>query len=45
MELCLFNTEKSESVKFEKFEKERLGIMEFKEIFDQYLYFLTGERA
>lgn len=45
MELCLFNTEKSESVKFERFEKERLGIMEFKEIFDQYLYLITGARA
>ena len=44
-ELCLFNTEKSESLKFDRFENERSGIMEFKEIFEQYVYFLTGERA
>ena len=44
-ELCLFNTEKSESLKFERFEKERSVIMEFKEIFEQYVYFLTGVRA
>ncbi len=41
-ELYLFNTEKSEAVKFERFEKERIGLLEFKEIFDQYVYFLTG---
>ena len=44
-ELCLFKTEKSESLKFERFEKERSVIMEFKEIFEQYVYFLTGVRA
>ncbi len=44
-EFYLFNTEKNESVKFERFEKERFGLMEFKEVFDQYLYLLTGERA
>ncbi|MDO9183796.1 MAG: hypothetical protein Q7U04_15380, partial [Bacteriovorax sp.] len=44
LELSLFNTEKSESLKFEKFEKERVGILEFKEIFDQYVYLLTGAR-
>ena len=44
-ELYLFNTEKSESVKFERFEKERRGIMEFKEIFNQYLYFMTGAQV
>lgn len=44
-ELYLFNTEKSESLKFENFEKERSGILEFKEIFDQYVYLLTGARA
>jgi len=41
-ELYLFNTEKSESLKFEKFEQERIGIWEFKEIFDQYVYLMTG---
>jgi hypothetical protein len=45
LELCLFNTEKNESLKFEKFEKERLGVLEFKEIFNQYVYFLTGSIA
>lgn len=42
LELYLFNTEKSESLKFEGFEKERLGLMEFREIFNQYHYFMTG---
>jgi hypothetical protein len=43
-ELYLFNTEKSEALKFERFEKERQGLLEFKEIFNQYVYFMTGER-
>ncbi len=42
-ELYLFNTEKSESLRFEKFERERSGILEFREIFDQYVYLMTGE--
>jgi type IV secretory pathway VirB4 component len=41
-ELYLFNTEKNESVKFERFEKERVGLLEFKEIFNQYVYLMTG---
>lgn len=41
-ELYLFNTEKSESLRFEKFERERSGILEFREIFDQYVYLMTG---
>jgi type IV secretory pathway VirB4 component len=45
MELCLFNTEKTESLKFERFEKERQGLLEFKEIFNQYLYLITGVSA
>jgi hypothetical protein len=45
LELYLFNTEKSESLKFEKFEKERHGLMEFKEIFDQYVYLISGARV
>jgi hypothetical protein len=44
-ELYLFNTEKSEALKFEKFERERTGILEFREIFDQYVYLMTGERV
>jgi hypothetical protein len=42
-EFYLFNTEKSESLKFERFESERASIMEFNEIFDQYVYLMTGE--
>lgn len=43
-ELYLFNTEKSELLKFEKFERERSGVLEFREIFDQYVYLMTGAR-
>ena len=45
LELYLFNTEKNESVKFEKFFNDREGLLEFKEIFNQYLYFMTGEKV
>ncbi|MFA6236076.1 MAG: hypothetical protein WC635_02010 [Bacteriovorax sp.] len=45
LELFLFNTEKCESRKFEKFEKERHGLLEFKDIFNQYLYLITGEKV
>lgn len=45
LELYLFNTEKSESLKFEKFHEERQGLLEFKEIFDQYQFLMTGEKS
>jgi type IV secretory pathway VirB4 component len=42
-ELYLFNTEKSESLKFERFFEERNMLLDFKEIFDQYVQLMTGE--
>lgn len=42
-ELYLFNTEKSESLKFERFFEERNMLLDFKEIFDQYVQLTTGE--
>lgn len=42
-EFELFNTDKWELLKFQKFYEERKNIMDFQEIFDQYVYLKHGE--
>lgn len=43
--LNLFNSDKSENEVFNAFKKEREGILDFKEIFHQFLMLKTGERS
>ncbi len=43
--LHLFNSDKSEIEVFNAFKKEREGILDFKEIFHQFLMLKTGERS
>ena len=43
--LELFNSDKSEIEVFNAFKKEREGILDFKEIFHQFLMLKTGERS